>query len=189
MMKRRCEKVIVVEGKYDRVRLLSLLEATVLTTEGFGIFKNSEKRALLAALAREKGLVVLADPDGAGKVIRAHLQTITGGKGVTHLYVPPTPGKEKRKSAPSKEGLLGVEGIDNETLLALFENAHLLTPEGEAPPPPRKPVTKQDLYRLGFSGTKDAAARREAYAVAHGLPKNLSANALLDAINLFGLPL
>ncbi|MBR5296000.1 MAG: toprim domain-containing protein, partial [Clostridia bacterium] len=96
-MKPVCKKVIVVEGKYDKIRLESLLDATILTTEGFGIFKNKEKRILLKKLAEKKGIVILSDPDGAGKVIRGHLHNITGGKGITDLYIPAVFGKEKRK--------------------------------------------------------------------------------------------
>lgn len=184
-MKPRCDKIIIVEGKYDKIRLESLLDATVLTTEGFGIFKNSEKRALIKRLAETKGIVILADPDGAGKVIRGHLHTLTGGRGITDLYVPPTQGKERRKTQGSKEGLLGVEGIDNQTLLSLFEKSGLLA--GEAPAAPR--YTKTDLYRLGYFGKDDSKSRREAVLEANSLPKNLSSSAFLDIINLLEIPL
>ena len=184
-MKPRCKKVIVVEGKYDKIRIESLLDATVITTEGFGIFKNAEKRTMLKHLAEKKGLVILADPDGAGKVIRGHLHTLTGGRGITDLYVPPVEGKERRKTQGSKEGLLGVEGIDNDTLLSLFEKSGLLD-DGEA----RSPIyTKTDLYRLGYTGAADSKSRREAVLAANGLPKNLSSSAFLDVINLLEISL
>lgn len=184
-MKPVCTKVIVVEGKYDKIRIESLLDATVITTEGFGIFKNEEKRALFKRLAEKRGLVILADPDGAGKVIRGHLHTITGGRGITDLYVPPREGKERRKSQGSREGLLGVEGIDNETLLALFEKSGLL----ENTPPKTAAYTKTDLYRLGYFGKDDSKGRREAVLAANALPKNLSSSAFLDIINLLEIPL
>ena len=184
-MRPRCTKVIVVEGKYDKIRIESLLDATVITTEGFGIFKNEEKRNLLKQLAEKRGLVILADPDGAGKVIRGHLHTLTGGKGVTDLYVPPVSGKERRKSQGSKEGLLGVEGIDNDTLLSLFEKSGLL--EGASPAAPS--YTKTDLYRMGYFGKDDSKAKREAVLDANSLPKNLSSSAFLDVINLLELSL
>ncbi|MBE6713481.1 MAG: DUF4093 domain-containing protein [Ruminococcaceae bacterium] len=184
-MKPRCSKVIVVEGKYDKIRIESLLDATVITTEGFGIFKNEEKRALFKRLAEKRGLVILSDPDGAGKVIRGHLHTLTGGRGITDLYVPPTVGKERRKSQSSKEGLLGVEGIDNETLLALFEKSGLLEDGQERAPA----YTKTDLYRLGYFGKDDSKSRREAVLSANALPKNLSSTAFLDIINLLEIPL
>ncbi|MBQ3075031.1 MAG: DUF4093 domain-containing protein, partial [Clostridia bacterium] len=167
-MKPRCSKVIIVEGKYDKIRLESLLDATVITTEGFGIFKNTEKRALLKRLAEKKGLVILSDPDGAGKVIRGHLHTLTGGRGITDLYVPPVLGKERRKNQSSKEGLLGVEGIDNQTILSLFEKSGLLDGNEIAPPT----YTKTDLYRLGYFGKDDSKSRREAVLEANALPKN-----------------
>ena len=184
-MKPRCNKVIVVEGKYDKIRIESLLDATVLTTEGFGIFKNTEKRALIKRLAEKRGLVILADPDGAGKVIRGHLHTLTGGKGITDLYVPPVAGKERRKAQGSKEGLLGVEGIDNETILALFRKSGLL--EDETPALPT--YTKTDLYRLGYFGKDDSKSRREALLTENALPNNLSSSAFLDIINLLEIPL
>ena len=184
-MKPRCSKVIIVEGKYDKIRIESLLDATIITTEGFGIFKNEEKRNLIKALAEKRGLVILADPDGAGKVIRGHLHTLTGGKGITDLYVPPLEGKERRKSQGSKEGLLGVEGISNETLLSLFEKSGLL--DGDAPAKPA--YTKTDLYRLGYFGREDSKARREAVLEQNFLPKNLSSSAFLDVINLLEISL
>ncbi len=184
-MKPRCSKIIVVEGKYDKIRIESLLDATVLTTDGFGIFKNAEKRAMIKRLAEKRGLVILADPDGAGKVIRGHLRTLTGGKGIFDLYVPPTKGKERRKTQGSKEGLLGVEGIDNETLLALFEKSGLLDEGVPAVPA----YTKTDLYRLGYFGKDDSKSRREAVLEANSLPKNLSSSAFLDIINLLEISL
>lgn len=184
-MKPRCTKVIVVEGKYDKIRIESLLDATVITTEGFGIFKNEEKRNLFKQLAEKRGLIILADPDGAGKVIRGHLHTLTGGKGITDLYIPPVAGKERRKSHISKEGLLGVEGIDNDTLLSLFEKSGLL--EGDSPAMPS--YTKTDLYRMGYFGKNDSKARREEVLKANSLPRNLSAAAFLDAINLLEITL
>lgn len=184
-MKPRCAKVIVVEGKYDKIRLESLLDATVLTTEGFGIFKNPEKRAMIKRLAEKRGLVILADPDGAGKVIRGHLHTLTGGKDIFDLYIPPVAGKERRKTQASKEGLLGVEGIDNETLLALFQKSGLL--EDGTPPAPA--YTKTDLYRLGYFGKDDSKSRREAVLSANSLPKNLSSSAFLDVVNLLEISL
>ena len=185
-MKPRCRGVVVVEGKYDKIRLDSVLDAHVLTTEGFGVFKDEEKRALFARLARESGLILLLDPDGAGQVIRSFLHNLTGGQGITDLYVPPRPGKEKRKAAPGREGILGVEGMDDATLLSLFEKAGLLE-NGPEPSPPR--YTKTDLYRLGYSGGKGSAEKRRAVLQANGLPLTLSANAFLDAVNLLEVTL
>ncbi len=184
-MKPVCEKVIVVEGKYDKVRIESLLEATVITTEGFGIFKNKEKRLLLKKLAEKRGIVILSDPDGAGKVIRGHLHNITGGIGITDLYVPQIFGKEKRKSTSSKEGILGVEGIDNQTILALFEKSGLIGEKKEEKPS----YTKTDLYTLGYFGKEDSKVKREKILADHNLPKNMSSGAFLDIINLLEISL
>jgi ribonuclease M5 len=184
-MKPYCKKVIVVEGKYDKIRLESCLDATILTTEGFGIFKSPEKRELLRLYGEKRGLVVLVDPDGAGKVIRSHLHTVCGKDGITDLYIPPVAGKEKRKSAPSKEGYLGVEGIDNKTLLSLFEKSGLLG-EGEKKIPR---YTKTDLYTLGYFGTEDSARKRKEVMARHRLPLNLSSGAFLDVVNLMEIEL
>ncbi len=184
-MKPRCSRVIVVEGKYDKIRLESCLQATIFTTEGFGLFRQEEKRALLRRLAKERGLVILSDPDGAGKVIRSHIRTLCGKEGVTDLYVPPIPGKEKRKSTSSKEGLLGVEGIDNETILSLFEKSGLL--EDGAVKEPR--YTKTDLYTLGYFGKEDSKEKRNRVLRENRLPENLSSNAFLDVINLLEIEL
>lgn len=184
-MKPRVRPVIVVEGKYDKIHLDSFLDATVLVTDGFGIFKQEEKQALLRRLARERGLVILSDPDGAGALIRSHLHTITGGVGVIDLYAPPVRGKEKRKAHESREGLMGVEGIEPELLLDRLEKAGLLE-EGERAP---CRYEKYDLYRLGYCGKENSEARRRAFLRQHQLPEHLSANAFLDVINLLALEL
>ncbi len=184
-MKPVCKKVIVVEGKYDKIRIESLLSATVITTDGFGIFRSPEKRNLLRRLAKTRGIVILSDPDGAGKVIRGHLHTVCGKEGITDLYVPALFGKEKRKSASSKEGLLGVEGISNSTLLSLFRRSGLLE-ETESSLPA---YSKTDLYRLGYCGKSDSKQMREKVLAENNLPKNLSSNAFLDVINLLEIKL
>ena len=184
-MKPVCKSVIVVEGKYDKIRLESCLDATVLTTEGFGLFQNEEKRQLLRRISKERGLVLLLDSDGAGKLIRSHLHTICEKSGIVDLYIPPVSGKEKRKSAPSKEGLLGVEGIDNETILSLFEKSGLLSDETEK----KTRYTKTDLFTLGYCGKDDSKKKREDILEKNKLPKNLSSNAFLDVVNLLEIEL
>ncbi len=170
---------VLVEGKYDKIKLDSILDAQILTTDGFGIFKKAEFTSLLRRLAERTQLIVLTDSDGAGLVIRNYVNSILPKERLIHLYIPPTQGKEKRKSAPSKEGLLGVEGMDADCLRALF------APFGtESAKVARDGVTKADFYRLGYSGATDSSARRQALIARLGLPKTLSANALLCAINL-----
>ena len=178
----RVREAIVVEGRYDANTLRQLVDAPILETSGFGIFKNKEQLQLLRAAAERRGLIILTDSDGAGFVIRRYLSGAIDPKLVKHAYVPDVYGKEKRKSAPSKEGKLGVEGMDPETLLEALRRAGA-TIEGEGASVSAG-ITKQDLYRCGLSGKPDSAARRKALVSELGLPERISANALLTALNL-----
>ena len=173
---------VVVEGKYDRLRLLSVMEGQILTTDGFGIFRKSEKDALLRALAEKTPLILLTDPDGAGTVIRAHLKGVLPKDRVISLYVPRTAGKEKRKSTPGAEGVLGVEGQDT-TLL--YE---LLKPFATDETRPVNPLTKADLFADRLTGCAGAAARRNALAAAFSLPPDMTPNALLAALSVITTP-
>ncbi len=174
-------QVVLVEGKYDKIKVGSVVDATILTTDGFGIFKEKEKVALLRRLAAERGLIVVTDSDGAGLVIRNYVTSILPKSQVTHLYIPQIRGKESRKASPSKEGTLGVEGMEVDLLRGLFAPFA----DGHRPPEWEK-ITKYDLYADGFSGTEGCEERRLALAKALDLPSGLSANALLEAINLLG---
>lgn len=174
-------QIIVVEGKYDAIRVHSAVDAIVVQTDGFGIFRDEEKRALLRRYAAARGLIVLTDSDSAGAVIRNHLRSIIPPEQVSMAYVPPIKGKEKRKTAPSKEGLLGVEGMDNTVVLNALIRAG--ADIGDGTPPHTMILTKADLYELGLSGTPDSAARRQKLLTTLGLPPTLSANALLDVLN------
>ena len=170
---------IVVEGKYDKIKLSSLVEAQIVTTDGFGLFKSDEKKLLFRRLAEPKGLIVLTDSDGAGLVIRNYFKSILPEEKLIHLYIPRVRGKEKRKMKPGKEGLLGVEGIDADLLrkiLSPYATDRIL--------PRRFGLTKAAFYADGFSGRDDSAEKRKKLAEKLGLPDNLSANALLGAINL-----
>ena len=179
-------EVILVEGRYDKNTLAQVVDALILTTEGFGIFKDKEKTALLRRLARERGVVILTDSDGAGLVIRNHLKGILPPEGVKMAYIPDVPGKERRKRSPGKEGKLGVEGMTPEVLLQALERSGATVeakrPQGEPP------FTKAALYALGLSGTPQAARRRRALQQAMKLPENLSANALLEVLNILSTP-
>ena len=182
MMRLKIRQAVVVEGKYDKIRLSSVIDAYIVVCDGFGIFKQAEKAALLRRLAKERGLIVLTDPDSGGGVIRSHLRSVLGKEGVIHLYVPAIKGKEKRKDQASKEGLLGVEGIDNEKLRELFLPFSQDGEGGEG-----EPMTKADFYDLGLSGGGQSAKKREDLCRCLDLPPSLSANALLEAINLLSL--
>ena len=167
---------IIVEGKYDKIKLNSLVKANIITTDGFGIFNAKEKAKLIRRLAAERGIIVITDSDGAGLVIRNFLRNLVPKEKITHIYIPQIKGKERRKDAPSKEGFLGVEGMDADLL------RKALAPFADGELKPRMKMTKADLYELGLSGGADSALRREKLAKALDLPQNLSANALLEAI-------
>ncbi len=169
---------VIVEGKYDRLRLLSVIDAEILTTDGFGLFKKHEKAALLRALAKKTKIVVLTDPDGAGTLIRAHITSILPKDRVIPLYVPQIKGKEARKATPSAAGFLGVEGQERERLYDLF----LPLATGEAKT--GDPITKLDFFEDGLTGTDGAAARRDALAARFSLPQGMTPNALLAALTI-----
>lgn len=171
--------VILVEGKYDKIKLSQIFDATILTTEGFGIFKQKEKTALLRRLAETCGLLIFTDADGAGLVIRNYLKGAIPSGTVYHAYLPPVKGKERRKAHPSGEGLLGVEGVSDELIIKAVRDSGALDLEPRA----KGDLTKANLYDLGLSGTEGSTARRKAVMRALSLPENLSANALLDVLN------
>lgn len=181
-----CEKLkipypVIVEGKYDRQKLMSVIDAMIITTEGFGIFRDRERAALVSALAKRSPIIVLTDPDGAGKVIRSHLSGLIPPERLIRLYIPRISGKEKRKSAPSAEGVLGVEGMECELLRELFLpycNGDALARAAE------NPLSKTDLFIDGLAGGPDSSAKRDALAERVGLPCGMSANALMAALKL-----
>lgn len=172
---------IIVEGKYDRLRLLSVCQATVLTTDGFGIFKKNEKLSLFRALGEKTPVIVLTDSDGAGKLIRSHLSSAIPKDRIIQLYIPKIKGKEKRKDTPSAEGTLGVEGMEREllySLLAPFEDQEAALRLTE------NPLSKTDLYIDGLTGAEDSALKRDRLAVSLGLPEGMTPNALLAALKI-----
>lgn len=180
---RRVRQAIVVEGKHDAVRVHAAVEAVVVTTDGFRLFKDKEKMALLRRLAATKGLVILTDSDSAGGVIRNHLLGSIPAGQMVQAYVPPIPGKERRKPAPSKEGLLGVEGMDAAVILTALERAGAVFEDEDAPRHDSLNLTKADLMELGLTGHAHAAARRRALLAALDLPGYLSAGRLLEVLN------
>lgn len=179
----KIRQAIVVEGKYDQNTLLQLVDATIFQTRGFGVMHDKALLELLRKAARTTGLIIFTDSDGAGFVIRNFLKGALPKEGVLHAYIPDIPGKEKRKRAPGKEGLLGVEGMTKEILLSALENAGADL-GGEAEKRPGDTITKFDLYTAGLSGRPDSAAKRAAFLEKLRFPAHMSANALLDALNL-----
>lgn len=176
----RINEIVVVEGKYDKIRLSSVVDATIITTEGFGIFKNKEKQKLIRRLADERGILVLTDSDNAGFMIRSFLKGIVDNSKIRHAYIPDVYGKEKRKTSPSAEGKLGVEGMSEQVLRNCLEQAGVACADGEV----KQLITKTRLYDDGFVGAKDSSQKRKKLQKKLGLPENMSANLLLEMINL-----
>ncbi len=180
MEKLKIELPIIVEGKYDKIKVLSVADACVIQTDGFGVFRNHEKLALIKQLAKKSKIIVLTDSDGAGKVIRSHITSAIPKDRLIQLYTPQVEGKERRKQAPSAEGFLGVEGADADVL------RELLAPfaSGASTCIEKEEISKADMYALGLTGGIDSACRRDEIAVTLGLPKNMTPNAFLAALNV-----
>ena len=178
----KIKEAIVVEGRYDKNTLSQILDAPILETSGFGIFKDRQQMALLRRIAETRGLIVFTDSDGAGFVIRNHIKSAIPGKYLKHAYIPDIYGKEKRKASPGKEGKLGVEGMTGEVILESLRRAGA-TIEGEQKVPVHQ-ITKQDLMALGLSGGADASAKRLKLLKTLNLPEHMSPNAMLQALNL-----
>lgn len=170
---------VIVEGKYDKITLSALVDTPVFATGGFSVFNSGELRALLRRLATSTPLILLTDSDGGGRQIRAYLSGILPKDRLIQLFIPEIPGKESRKRAPGKAGLLGVEGMEASLL------TKLLAPYAtDVPPVSHTPVTKTDFYADGLSGGEGSAALRARLALALGLPHDMTANALLTSVNL-----
>ena len=175
-------EAVIVEGKYDQIRLSSLLDATIVVTNGFGIFKDKERMAYIRRLAAERGLLILTDSDGAGLVIRNYLSASIPPEQIRHAFVPEILGKEKRKAKPSKEGKLGVEGMATDALVRALERAGVLH-ETDAPALPKGSLTTADLMELGLTGRDDSHERRNALLKKLGLPSFLNTKRLLEWLN------
>lgn len=178
----KIKEAIVVEGRYDKNTLSQILDATILETSGFGIFKDKQQMDLLRRIAEKRGLIVFTDSDGAGFVIRNHIKSAIPAKHLKHAYTPDIFGKERRKAAPGKEGKLGVEGMDREVILEALRRAGA-TFDGESATTDAQ-ITKQDMMRLGLSGGNDSSAKRIRLMKQLNLPERMSANAFLQAVNL-----
>ena len=178
----KIREAIVVEGRYDKNTLSQIVDAPIFQTDGFGIFRDREKMLLLRRAAEKLGLIVFTDSDGAGFVIRNRIKSAIPEKYLKHAYIPDIPGKEKRKSAPGKAGKLGVEGMKPEVILEALRRAGAtfdgldVSSSGE--------ITKQDMMELGLSGGHDSRKKREMLIKALDFPEHLSANALLQALNV-----
>ena len=178
----KIKEAIVVEGRYDKNTLSQIIDAPIFETNGFGIFKDKVQMNLLRQVAEKRGLIVFTDADGAGFVIRNHIKSAIPVQYLKHAYTPDILGKERRKTAPGKEGKLGVEGMRPEVILDALKKAGA-TIEGEGLSPVNV-LTKQDLMELGLSGGADASAKRLVLLKKLNLPAHMSANAMLQALNL-----
>lgn len=178
---------IVVEGKYDRMKLLAICEGLIIKTDGFGVFKKQEKAALIRALAQKSPIIVLTDSDGGGKVIRSHVSALVPKDRLIQLYIPRIEGKEKRKSEPSKEGTLGVEGMENGLLYDLLrpfsdtENTDAAKKLAEIA---NNPLSKTDFFIDGLTGGENSTQKRDEIAKKFNLPTGMTANALLEALKV-----
>lgn len=175
------KEAIIVEGRYDKIRLSEFVASPVIETGGFRVFKDKEKQALIRRIAEKRGILIMTDVDSAGFVIRNFLRGIVPENQIKHAYIPTVTGKERRKAQPSKEGVLGVEGLDRESLLRAIRasGAHILGEDARG----GGEITKGDFYVYGLTGQEDSAKLREEILSDLGLPKYLTTNAMLAAVN------
>lgn len=179
----KIREVIVVEGRYDKIKLSSMIEGTILETNGFGIFNDKELLQNLRTMAEKVGLIILTDSDDAGFKIRRYLHgSIQKGK-LIDVYIPELYGKEKRKLKPSAAGLLGVEGVSIAVLTEAFRNAGVMVENGEADTEPARPITKLDLFQMGLSGGADSKTKREELLRSYNLPGRISPNTIVNTLN------
>ncbi|MBR3621407.1 MAG: DUF4093 domain-containing protein [Clostridia bacterium] len=176
----KTDEIIIVEGKYDKIKLSPIIDAPIICTDGFGIFKDKELQRMIRMLAEKDGILVLTDSDSAGFKIRNFIGSTVDKKYIKHAYIPDIQGKEKRKTEPSKEGKLGVEGMPESVIMQALERAGVLCETVEEP---GRKITKQDLYELGFSGRADSAGKRAHLLKYYNLPSRLTANSLVQVLN------
>lgn len=174
---------VIVEGKYDIIKLSNLIDGLIIKTDGFGIFKDKEKQQLIRRLAGEKGIIVLTDSDSAGFMIRNFISSVVPKEKITNVYIPDIYGKEKRKTEAGREGKLGVEGMSEEVLLEAFNKAGVLCDKSESTE--RRLITNVDLYERGFSGRADSKAKRQALLKSLALPERMSTSNLVKILNTF----
>ncbi|MCQ2480933.1 MAG: DUF4093 domain-containing protein [Clostridia bacterium] len=177
----KLKQAVIVEGKYDKIKLSQIIDAPIIQTDGFGIFKDKELQRLIRMLAEKDGIIVLTDSDSAGFVIRNFIGSTVDSSKITNVYIPDIFGKERRKTEASKEGKLGVEGVPDSVIIEALERAGVTCEKSESP---ARPITKQDLYELGFSGRQDSAAKRQSLLKFYNLPSRLTTNSLVKVLNL-----
>jgi len=181
---RKVKEVIVVEGRYDKNAIAQTVDATIIETSGFGVFSDNEKLALLRRLSEKRGLIILTDSDRSGFFIRGRLKSLLDTGNIKHAYIPDITGKEKRKTSPSKEGKLGVEGMSPDIIISALELAGATFTDAQPASENADRITKADLYAKGYSGGVGSSQKRRDLLVKLGLPARLSANGLLDVLNI-----
>jgi ribonuclease M5 len=176
----KLRQAVIVEGKYDKAKLANIIDAPIITADGFNLFNNTEKTELIRFFARTSGIIILTDSDRAGFKIRGFIKGAVNEGEIINVYIPDIFGKERRKSAPGREGKLGVEGIPDEIIVEAFRKAGVFSENT----PPRPKITKADLAAKGLSGGENASKRRRELQSQLGLPENLTAGGLLDVLNV-----
>ena len=177
----KLKQAVIVEGKYDKIKLSQIIDAPIIQTDGFGIFKDKELQKLIRMLAEKDGIIVLTDSDSAGFVIRNFIGSTVDSSKITNVYIPDIFGKERRKTEASKEGKLGVEGVPDSVIIEALERAGVTCEKSDSIV---RPITKQDLYELGFSGRQDSATKRQSLLKFYNLPSRLTTNSLVKVLNL-----
>lgn len=179
----KINEVVITEGKYDKIRLSSIIDAPILTTEGFGIFKDKELQRLIRSLAQRRGLLVLTDSDAAGFKIRNFISSVAGKENVINAYIPDIYGKERRKEAPSKEGKLGVEGVSESIIMSSLEKAGVISKKTGDETSHTGQITKALFYEMGLTGCENSSAKRRMVLDYYSLPSRLTTNSLITVLN------
>ena len=179
----KIKEVIIVEGKYDKIKLSSIIDGTIIETHGFGIFKDKKQLKLIRSLAETNGLLIITDSDAAGFVIRNYLKGSVPKDKIKHAYIPDIYGQEKRKTKASKEGKIGVEGVPKEVILEAIRKAGISFQDVDNDIESKRKITKMDLFATGLSGRNDSAQNRKALIKHLGLPEHITTNSLIDVLN------
>jgi ribonuclease M5 len=177
----KIKEAVIVEGKYDKIKLSSIIDGLIIETRGFQIFSDKKQMDLIRRLADTRGILVLTDSDGAGFIIRNYLTGAIPPEKIKHAYIPDILGKEKRKDKPSKEGKLGVEGVSVQTIIDALSRAGVVCGSDEVPA--GRKITKTDLYLAGLSGSENSAQKRQELLRELSLPEHLAANSLVGVLN------
>lgn len=181
----KIKQAVIVEGKYDKIKLSGILDTLIIETDGFAVFKDKEKQKFIRKIAEKRGILILTDSDSGGMVIRSFLSGIVKPEQITHVFIPDIFGKEKRKSSPSKEGKLGVEGVSTEVIIKALDKAGIICDSSDESEIKKAEVTKTDLYEDGICGRAESAEKRKRLLKALDLPEKTSANNMLKIINTF----